>query len=105
MRNTCLDELQFYRPDAPIVHVARRDAVRARFRIRHGYVADAVDGEGIVQRTVFAQNATVSVACVFAQADVCDDEEVGEMSPQEADSLDDRTFWVVGCGAQGVFCA
>ena len=45
----------------------------------------------------------MAVRGVFAQADVGDDEKAREAAAEEADGLDDGTFWVVGGSAQGVF--
>ena len=45
----------------------------------------------------------MAVGSVFAEADVGDDEEGGEAGAEEADGLNDGTFGVVCCCAEGVF--
>lgn len=44
----------------------------------------------------------MAVGGVFAETDVGDDEELGEAFAEEACRGDDGTFWVVGCGAEGI---
>ena len=97
------DEFELDGADAAVVHVRGGDAVGAGFGVGHGDVADAVDGEGVVEAAVVAQDAAVAVRGVFAEADVGDDEEGGEVAAQEADGLDDGAVGVVGGGAEGVF--
>ncbi len=70
-----------------------------------GDIGDAVDTEGVVKRTVLAQDAAVAMGSIFAQANVCDNEEVGEASAKEADGCDDGAAGLVGGGAEGVFGA
>lgn len=77
----------------------------SRFSIGHGHVADALDGEGIVETAVIAQDATVAMGGVLAEADIDDDEEVGEGAAQQPDGADDRSLGVVGVSTQGVFGA
>ncbi len=45
----------------------------------------------------------MAVGCVFAKADVGDDEEGGEAGAEETDGLNDWTLRVVGCGAKSIF--
>ncbi|MCJ1486614.1 hypothetical protein MMC06_006792 [Schaereria dolodes] len=105
VRDTRFDQLQLDSSHAPVVHVARRDAVCTRLGVRHGDVADAVDGEAVVQTAVIAQYPAVPVAGVFAEADVGDDEQAGKAGFDQLDGLDDGAVGVVGGGAEGVFRA
>jgi hypothetical protein len=63
------------------------------------HVGDSVYGLFIVEGSVFAEDATVAVGCVLAQADVGCDVELGEARAEETDSLDDWAGWVVGGGS------
>ena len=45
----------------------------------------------------------MAVGGVFAEADIADDEEGGEVLAEEADAEDDGAGGVVGGGAEGVF--
>ena len=99
------DELEFDGADAAVVHVGWCDAMGAGFGVGHCDVADAVDGELVVQAAVVAEDAAVAVGGIFAQADVGDDEELGKAGAEEADGLDDGALWVVGGCAEGVFGA
>lgn len=47
----------------------------------------------------------MSVGGIFAEADVCNDEEVWEVGAEEADRGNDRAAGVIGGGAEGVFGA
>lgn len=73
------------------------------FRVCHGYIADAIDGETVVETAVVAQDTAMAVGGVFAEADVGDDEERGEAGAEETDGLHDWSLGVVRCGAKGVF--
>lgn len=73
------------------------------FGVGHGYVADAVDGETVVETAVVAQDTAVAVGGVFAEADVGDDEESGKAGAEETDGLHDWSLGVVRCGAEGIF--
>ena len=75
----------------------------ACFGVGHGYVGYAVDGEGVIEGAVVAEDPAMTMGGVFAEADVGDDEERGEAGPEKADGLDDGALGVVGCGAEGVF--
>lgn len=77
--------------------------MRACFCVSYSDVADAVDGESIVETTVVAEDAAVAVRGVFAETDIGDNEQGGESGAEEANGLDDRTIGVVGRGAQGIF--
>lgn len=99
-----LDELELDSADAAVVHVRGSDAVGACLGVRHRDVADALDGELVVEGAVFAQDAAVAVGGVFAEADVGGDEEGGEGFAEEADRGDDGALRVVGCGAEGILC-
>ena len=77
--------------------------MRACFRVCHGYIADAVDRETIIKTSIIAQNTTVAVGCVLAEADIGDDEERGEAGADKTYGLDDWALGVVGCGTEGVF--
>ena len=103
MGDAGFDEFEFDGADAAVVHVRGSDAVGACFGVGHGDVADAVDGQGVVETAVVAEDAAVAVGGVFAEADVGDDEEVGEAAAEEADGLDDGAVGVVGGGAEGIF--
>ena len=95
MREASLDELQFDGSDAPIVHVRGCDTVCTRMGVCHGHVRDSFNGHRIVKTPVIAQDAAVAVRGVLAEADVSDDEELGEITAKELDSLDDRSFWII----------
>lgn len=71
----------------------------ACFSVGHRYIGYAVDGEGVVEGAVVAEDSAMAMGGVLAEADVGDDEEGGEAGPEEADGLYDRTIGVVGCGA------
>ena len=75
----------------------------ACFGVGHCYVGYALNGEGIVEGAVVAEDSAMTVRGVFAEADVGDDEEGGEAGSEEADSLNDGAMGVVGRGAEGVF--
>ena len=77
--------------------------MRACFGVGHRYVGYAVDGEGVVEGAVVAENPAMAMGGVFAEADIGDDEEGREAGPEEADGLDDGAVGVVGCGAESVF--
>lgn len=68
-------------------------------------IGDAVNRQLVVQAAVVAENAAVAVGCVFADADVDDDEELREALAEETDGGHDGAFWVVGGGAEGIFGA
>ena len=103
MRYAGFDELEFDSADPAIVHVRRCHAMGARFRVCHGYITYAVDGEIVVETAVVAQNTAVAVGGVFAEADVSDNKERGKAGAKETDGLNDWTLGVVGCGAKSVF--
>ena len=103
MRDTGLDELELDGANAAVVHVRRCDAMGASVGVSYGDIGNAVDAEGIVERAVLAQDAAVAVGGVFAEADVCNNEEVGETGTEQADGGDDGAAGVVGGGAKGVF--
>ena len=73
------------------------------FGVCHCYVGYAVDGEGVVEGAVVAEDPAMAMGGVFAEADVGDDEEGGEAGPEEANGLDDGAIGVVGCGTESVF--
>ena len=98
-----LDELELDGAHAAVVHVGGGDAVRAGQGVGHGDVADALDGHGVVEGAVVAQDAAVPVGRVLAETHVADYEEGGEGFAEEADALDYGALGVVGCGAEGVF--
>lgn len=97
------DKFELYRANAAIIHVRWCNAMGTCFGISHGNVADPVDGEAVVQATIVVQDAAMAVRSVFAEADVCDDEEGREPSAEKTDGLNDRTLWVIGCGAERIF--
>lgn len=68
-------------------------------------IRDTVNRQLVVQAAVIAQDAAVAVGCVFAQADVDGDEELGKALAEETDGGHDGAFWVVGGGAEGIFGA
>lgn len=103
VRDPLLDQLQLDGADAAVVHVGRRDAVRARLRVRQGHVADAVHRELVVERAVVPQDPAVPVRSVLAEAHVDGDEELREALAQESDCLHDGALGVVGCGAESIF--
>lgn len=68
-------------------------------------IGNAVNGQLVVQAAVIAQDAAVAVRCIFAEADVDDDEELGEALAEKTDGGHDGALWVVGGGAEGIFGA
>lgn len=105
MSNALFDELELDSADAAIVHVRWSDAVGASLGISDSDIGDAVNRQLVVQASVIAQDAAVAVGCVFAEADVDDDEELWEALAEETDGGHDGAFWVVGGGAEGIFGA
>jgi len=105
MRNASFDQLELDGADAAVVHVRGRDAVRASVGVGHGDIADAVDGECVVETTVITQDATVAVRGIFAEADIGNDEEVGERAAEEPNRLDYRTLWIICGGPERIFGA
>lgn len=105
MGDASLDKLQLEGANAAVVHVRGGDAVGAGLGVGHGDVADAVDGELVVEAAVVAEDAAVAVGRVFAQADVGDDEDLREARAQQPDGADDGALRVVGGRAEGVFGA
>ena len=103
MGDTCFDELEFYGSNAAVVHVRGSDTLGACFGVGHRYVRYALDGKGIVEGAVVAEDSAMAVGGVFAETDVGNDEEGGEAGSEEADGLNDRALRVIGCGAEGVF--
>jgi len=93
------------RLDAPVHHVARRDAVHARARIVHRDLRDARDGRFRVDGSVGVEDAAVSVRGVFTEADVGGDVNVGEEGLDLLGCLDDGSVRVVGGGAALVLLA
>ena len=75
----------------------------ACFGVGHRYIGYALDGEGVVEGAIIAENSAMAVGGVFAEADIRDDEEGGEAGTEELDGLNDGTLGVVGCGAEGIF--
>ncbi len=75
----------------------------ACFGVGHCYIGYAVDGEGVVEGAVVAEDPAMAMGGVFAEADIGDDEEGGEAGPDEANGLDDGAMRVVGCGTESVF--
>ena len=76
----------------------------ACFGVGHGYVGDALDGHGVVEGAIVAEDTAMAVGSVFAKADVGNDEEVWEGVAEEADGGDDGAGRVVGGCAEGVLC-
>lgn len=105
MSNALFDELELDGADAAVVHVRWSDAVGTGLGICDSDIGDAVNGQLVVQAAVIAQNAAVAVRCVFAKADVDDDEELREALAEETDGGHDGAFWVVGRGSEGIFGA
>ena len=100
-----VDKLQLDGPNSPVVHVGGSNAVGARFAVRQGDVADAIDRRGVDQApVVLVEDTAVAVRRVFAETDIGDDEEGGQFLPDELYGLDDRTVRVVRAGACWVFC-
>lgn len=75
----------------------------ACFGVGHRNIGYAINGEGVVEGAVVAEDPAMAMGRVFAEADVGDDEEGGEAGSEEANGLDDGTLGVVGRGAEGVF--
>ncbi len=77
----------------------------AGFGVCHGNITDAIDRELVVEAAVVAEDAAMAMRSVFAEADVGDDEEVGEACSEKSDGLNNGTLWVVCCCAESVFGA
>ena len=75
----------------------------ARFGVGHCYIANSVDGEGVVKTAVIAKDAAVAMGRIFTEAHVGDNEEGGEPGAEEAYRLNDGALRIVCCGAEGVF--
>jgi hypothetical protein len=43
------------------------------------------------------------MGCVFAEADVCNNEQLWEALLDEADTGHDGTFWIIGSGTKSIF--
>ena len=74
----------------------------ACFGVGHRYVGYALDREGVVEGAVVAEDSAMAMGGVFTETDVGNDEKRGKARSEEADSLDDGTLGVIGCGAEGV---
>ena len=99
MGDSCFYELQLDGFDAAVIHIAGGHTMGARFRVGYSDVADSIDGEAIVEAAVVTQDPAVPVIGVLAEADVCDNEEGGEVQAKELDCLDDGAFRVVCCSS------
>ncbi len=94
-----VNEPAFNRLDAPVHHVARRDAVHARARIVDRDLCDARDGRLGVDRAVGVQHPAVPVRGVLAETDVRRDVDLWEERLDLSGCLDDGSVRVVGGGA------
>ena len=47
----------------------------------------------------------MTMTCIFAEADVCNEEEVGKRTAEKANGLNYRTFGIVGSCTCGIFDA
>ena len=103
--DTGLDKLQLDSPDAPIVHVGRRDAMGTCLGISERNIADPIDRKVIVEAAVLSKDAAVAMGSIFAETDVGDYVKAWETGADETDCLDDGTLWVVGGSPEGVFGA
>jgi hypothetical protein len=74
-----------------------------RVRVSHSDVGDAFYAHGVIERAVVAEDAAMPVGCVFAETDVCYDEELWKVTTDQLYTLDDRTGRVIGGGAESVF--
>ncbi len=90
---------------ASIHHVAGRDEIRAHLGMT-GRSASQQFQRGIVQyRDGFASplyDAAMAVLHIFAQADVCDDKQFGQLALEQLDRLLDDTIGRVRSGGFGV---
>lgn len=68
-------------------------------------IGDPIDGELVVQAAIIAEDAAVTVRCVFAETDVGDDEELWESLSEESDAGHDWALWIVGGGPESIFGA
>lgn len=92
--------------DAAVHHIAGGDDIGAGFGVADGGFGEELEGGVILDGPVgafFFDNAAVAVAHVFAEADVGNDEEIGEFLFEEADGLLDDAIFGVGPGGFGVF--
>lgn len=76
-------------------HIARRDAVCARFRVVDRDLCDPDDGRGVVDRPVRVQDTAVAVRGVFAETDVYCDVDRWEKSPNGLDRMDHRSVRII----------
>lgn len=76
----------------------------ACFGVGESNVRDAVDGEGVVEGAVIAEDAAVAVGGVFTETDVGDNVDVWEVEADKTDGLDDRSARVVCRRPKGIFC-
>ena len=84
------------RPNAPVHHVRRGDAVGSGPRLRDRLAAQELDGLVIEDLAVVGDDAVVPVAVVRVERDVGVDLQVGELGLQEADGALDETVRVEG---------
>ena len=95
MCNAFLDQLEFNSPNATIVHVRRGYAVRSSLGVCDGNVRDTINRELVVEAAVVAQDATMAVRSIFAQADVAGYKELREALAQESDCRNDGPLWII----------
>jgi hypothetical protein len=87
---------------APTVHhVARRNDVRARLRMRRGLARQHLERRIIVDVAI-PNDAAMAVVSVFAQANVGDDDEVRQLTFERAYRLLNRRLVVPRFGADRV---
>jgi hypothetical protein len=98
-------KFQFYRADASIVHVGRRNAVSSGESICHSNIGYAFNAHGVVQTPVISQNAAVAMGGVLAETDVYDYIKVAETAAQQLDRLYNRALRIVCSSALWVFGA
>lgn len=98
-----LDEFELDGFDASVIHVRGRHAMCAGLRVGERNVTDTVDGKGVVQTAVVAEDTTMTMGSIFTQTDIGDDEEGREFGAEETDGLDDRAIRVIGGRTKGVF--
>lgn len=82
--------------DSTVHHVARRHNVSTCSSISERDVAHAGDAFCVVNGTVWPLFSAVAVSSVLAQADVCCDDELGELFPYQLDGLNDGRVGMIG---------
>lgn len=95
VRKPSIHERALHRAYAAVHHVARRDAVRTRLRVRDSNLGDPRDRWLSVDRSIVVQDAAVPVGGILAEANIRRDVEGRVQLTEELDCEDDRSLRVV----------